>query len=155
MPNNEDYELSKDTFIYKLLSFFARFPLTKWLIPKDYYTEELKCFENLCSFIRTITFLIIYVMILLFCLYSFFITISSLTAITFDNTSMLFTLIFLGSFVVTFISIVIWYLFRRSTEDHNDYSDDDDKTPGKLGIFTQYIVDRHNRICRRIKIKDD
>lgn len=164
MKNEENFILKKDSKIYKFYHKLNKNPFTSWLVPKNEYTEELNCFNNLCSFLRTNIFLTIYIG---FFFISFLYLIFNLNA-TFNslqdssNFFLIYSVVFKFIFLIIFLFVLVLCslvfisknisnfvlkLYNKIPKEEKEYVEK------KPNLFLQMIKDKHNKICRTFKIE--
>lgn len=162
MQNNDPFYLNKNSKLYKFYKTLNQNSFTSWLVPRDEYTEELKCFTNLCLFLRTTFFIFLF--------FSFFI-ITAFVGITSFNVSFVdainsnnFFLVFLAFFKVicpVMLSLVLCLLiiqkciFKIENKYYSNTKVNKEYKIKKPNIFLQSIKDKHNKICRSFIIKDE
>lgn len=162
MKNNDPFYLNKNSKLYKFYNALHLNGFTSWLVPRDEYTEELKCFTNLCLFLRTTLFIILFFLLLI---------ITTIVGITSFNISFVdainsnnFFLVFWSLFKVVcpvMVGLVLILLIIQNSINKlsNKFSGDDkikkESKPKKPNLFLQAIKDKHNKICRSFIIKDE
>lgn len=159
MNNNEQYSLKRSGKVYKTLSWFSTFSLTLWLVTRDGYNEELNCLTNLCSFLRTIVFLVLFLLLctttVVLSIYSLFDSFASITESTnfFLNTATVFKWIFPLTILIGFILTGFFHILNKIS-DTRKVKESLIKKKKEPNIFIQSIKDRHNKVCRSFNIKN-
>lgn len=161
MQNNDSFLLNKSSKLYQFFNALNKSELTSWLVPRDEYTEELKCFTNLCMFLRTSLFVSLFflfiIVSLIFGISSF--DISFKDAISSNNFFLLFWSLFKVSGIILFSLVLIYYCITRLIVKVKDNLPVSEKVikepkPKKPNLFLQALKDKHNKICRSFTIKD-
>lgn len=161
MQNNDSFILNKNSKLYRFYNTLNQNALTSWLVPRDEYTEELKCFTNLCMFLRTTLFVSLFFLFILvaiiFAISSF--SIPASTAFSTNNFFLIFWVIFRITSIIIF-TLVFIYLGLSFTVNKIKNSLPVSKKvikepkPKKPNLFLQALRDKHNKICRTFNIKE-
>lgn len=162
MQNNDSFLLTKNSKIYKFYDSLNKNELTSWLVPRDEYTEELKCFTNLCMFLRTTLFISLFflfiIISLVFAVSSFDISLSY--AFNTNNFFLIFWAVFkiIGIFAISLLLVYLFFSFLVLKIKNNLPVSEKiikEPEPKKPNILLQAIKDKHNKICRSFIIKDE
>lgn len=168
MDSNDFFTVKKNSKLYKFYNTLGNIPGYNILTPKKKYSNETNIFTNVCTFLRVnlfylfatpILFIIAVVLLTLFVVYPFaalisiFYTLPFMAADSIALGQQFLVLYCLTALVVIFsFWIVALKEFIENKRIKRYATDDFDiKQPN---IFVQAIKDKHDKICRSIKVED-
>lgn len=155
MKNNESYKLSDTSLIYRFITWAEDFPLLSWIVP-----EHNLSYYNLCTLIRTLFFLLSFIVLSIVLLgYGIYNVFSFEIKSLFINDSSLIvasTFYFFSFAIVLAIQLIGYYLLypllMKADEKYSEYSSNKPEKESKPNIIIQTIRDKHNNICRSFEV---
>lgn len=167
MNSNDFFVVKKSSKLYKFYNTLAEIPGYNLVTPATYnkrHDKETQIFRDICTFIRVnIYYLLVtpFILAVLALVLGLFVASPLLVIIDQFYTLNLYSDVFEMGLALLFMycmfsivfMVIKWFIeLKTYIESKQDDNIEDDKPSN---IFIQAIKDKHNQICRQIKVEDD